>query len=203
MQHTTLFSTGASVAYQRIMSEEKEVTDSPESAGGAAPAADTVDVADSAALLANVTSERDNLAKERADLYDQLLRRTAEFDNFRRRSQKERSDLSEYAGMETVRELLPVLDDFERALKTESSDKEYVKGTELIYQRLFTTLKRIGLEPMESEGQKFDPHVHHAVEMVPSEELEDHTVLQELQRGYNFKGRMLRPAMVRVAVKPS
>jgi molecular chaperone GrpE len=73
---------------------------------------------------------------------------------------------------------------------------------ELIYQRLYNSLKKLGLEPLESEGYKFDPHVHHAVEMVPSEEVEDHTVVQELQRGYNFRGRLLRPAMVRVAVRP-
>jgi molecular chaperone GrpE len=104
--------------------------------------------------------------------------------------------------MDGVRELLPVLDDFERALKVESSDQNYAKGMELIYQRLLNTLKKMGLEPLESEGHKFDPHMHHAVEMVPTEEAEDHTVVQELQRGYNFKGRLLRPAMVKVATRP-
>jgi molecular chaperone GrpE len=176
--------------------------ETPEPVSGPAAEAGTVDIADSAALIASITAERDQLAREKADYYDQLLRRTAEFDNFRRRTQRERSELFEFAGMDVVRELLPVLDDFERALKVESSDRDYVKGMELIYQRLFGTLKKMGLEPLESEGRKFDPHVHHAVEMVPSEEVEDHTVVQELQRGYNFKGRLLRPAMVKVAVRP-
>ena len=102
--------------------------------------------------------------------------------------------------------MLPVLDDFERALKAEVPDQEavrdYVKGMELIYQRLFEGLKKLGLEPIVSQGQPFDPHVHHAVEMVETTETADHTVLDEFQRGYNFKGRLLRPAMVKVAVRP-
>lgn len=164
--------------------------------------AETVDVADSAALLAGITAERDQLAKERADLYDQLLRRTADFDNLRRRAQRERGEFAEYASMEAVRQLLPVLDDFERALRAETSDREYAKGMELIYNRLFDILKRLGLEPMDVEGRKFDPHVHHAVETVATEEAQDQLILEELQRGYNFKGRLLRPAMVKVAVRP-
>ena len=161
-----------------------------------------MDMADPAARLAAITGERDRLAEERAGLYDQLLRRTAEFDNFRRRSQKERMETVDFAGMETVRELLPVLDDFERALQVEASGKDFVQGMELIYQRLFSALKKIGLEPMDTQGQIFDPHLHHAVEMVAIPDAEDHTIVQELQRGYNFKGRLLRPAMVKVAVRP-
>lgn len=176
---------------------EAEVVDEPE-----AGQSGEVDIADSAALLANITAERDRLAKERADLYDQLLRRTAEFDNLRRRAQREKTEFAEYAGAEVVRELLPVLDDFERALKLEAADKDYAKGVELIYNRLFEALRKFGLEPIEAVGKKFDPNHHHAVDKVATEEVEDETVLEELQRGYNFKGRLLRPAMVRVAVKP-
>jgi len=165
-------------------------------------AAENVDATDSAALIASLTAERDELARERADLYDQLLRRTAEFDNFRRRTQRERTEFAEYAGMETIREILPVLDDFELALKAPASDAEYVKGMELIYNRFVEALRKMGVEPIPAEGQKFDPHVHHAVEMVQREDVEDHTILQELRRGYNFKGRLLRPAMVKVAVRP-
>ncbi len=175
--------------------------ETPETTPGPAAGADTIDMADSAALLASVTAERDQLARERSDFYDQLLRRTAEFDNFRRRTQRERSELLEFAGMDAVRELLPVLDDFERALKVESSDKDYVKGMELIYQRLFNTLKKLGLEPIEAAGKSFDYNLHHAVEHVPTEGVEQETVIEELQRGYNFRGRLLRPAMVRVASK--
>lgn len=174
------------------MDDEKQVTES----------SDTVEVTDPAASLAGITAERDRLAKEKADLYDQLLRRTAEFENFRRRSQRERAEFLEFAGMETARELLPILDDIERALQVECADKEYAKGMELIYNRLFTALQKAGLEPLASEGQKFDPHLHHAIETIASREVEDHTVVEELQRGYNFRGRLLRPAMVKVAVQP-
>ena len=87
--------------------------------------------------------------------------------------------------------------------KTEDAGKEFVKGMQLIYQRLFESLKKLGLEPLAAAGMAFDPHVHHAVEMVETEETADNTVIDEYQRGYNFKGRLLRPAMVRVAVEPA
>ena len=105
--------------------------------------------------------------------------------------------------MEMVRDLIPILDDFRRAMKVETADKEYAKGIELIDQRLFETLKKAGLEPIEAAGKPFDPKfLHQAVDRVQSEEFPDQTVLQEYQSGYNFKGKLLRPAMVKVAVKP-
>ncbi len=166
-------------------------------------AVETPLLADPQAALAAAMAERDQLAAEKADLHQRLLRRQADFDNFRKRADRERRELIEYAAMETVRAILPVLDDFERALKVETADSDYAKGMELIYQRLFETLKKSGLEPIPSEGQPFDPHIHHAIEMVESADLEDHTVCGEYQRGYNFRGRLLRPAMVKVAVRPS
>ena len=156
--------------------------------------------AGSASALDELTAERDRLLEEKNDLQDRLLRRQAEFDNFRRRSERDRADVIEFAHTESVRAILPILDDFERALKVECSGKEYARGMELIYQRLSEALKKLGLEPIEAKGQKFDPHVHHAVDMVETGEVEDHTVLDEYERGYNFRGRLLRPAMVKVAV---
>jgi molecular chaperone GrpE len=152
--------------------------------------------------LAAVTAERDRLAAEKADLHDRLLRARAEFDNARRRGERERSDFMQFAAMDLVREILPVLDDFERALKVETADRNYAKGVELIYQRLYETLKRLGLEPIETEGKQFDPNRHEAVLRVQTEEAEDQAILGELQRGYNFRGKLLRPAWVRVAVRP-
>jgi molecular chaperone GrpE len=166
------------------------------------PSADTVDAADSTALLASLTAERDRLARERAELYDHALRLRADFENFRRRAQRDREEFSEFAAAEAVRAVVPVLDDFERALKHETRDKEYAKGMELIYQRLYDGLKKLGLEPIESQGQPFDPNLHHAVEMEKTEAVPDHTVIAEHQRGYNFRGKLLRPAMVKVAVHP-
>jgi molecular chaperone GrpE len=152
--------------------------------------------------LAAIAAERDRLAAEKADLSDRLLRTRAEFDNARRRTERERSDFLQFAAMDLVRDLLPVLDDFERGLKVETADRHYARGVELIYQRLFDALKKLGLEPIETVGRPFDPNLHQAVERVETEEAEDQTVLGEFQRGYNFKGKLLRPAMVRVAVKP-
>jgi molecular chaperone GrpE len=152
--------------------------------------------------VAALNAERDRLSAENADLQDRLLRSRAEFDNARRRIERERSDFLQFAAMDLIREVLPVLDDFERALKVETADKNYSRGVELIYQRLYETLKKQGLEPIESEGKKFDPNIHQAVERVPTDEVADQTIVGEFQRGYNFKGKLLRPAMVRVAVKP-
>jgi len=152
--------------------------------------------------LAAVTAERDRLAAEKAEIEDRLRRAWAEFENARRRAERERSDFLQFAAADLVRSLLPIVDDFERALKTETSDKEYAKGVELIYQRLLDTLKRIGLEPIETEGKLFDPNHHEAVQREQTEDAPDQTILGELQRGYNFKGKLLRPAWVKVAVHP-
>lgn len=172
------------------MNPKEPIVDSME---GADPPAQT-------SALESVTAERDRLAEEKSDLTDRLLRLQAEFENFRRRAEREKSDVLEYASTETVRAILPILDDFERALKVECTGKDYAKGMELIYQRLSDALKKLGVEPISAKGQKFDPHVHHAVDMVETDEVEDHTVLDEYQQGYNFRGRLLRPAMVKVAV---
>jgi molecular chaperone GrpE len=146
--------------------------------------------------------ERDRLAKEKAEYQDLLQRRQAEFENYRRRSERERGELLEFAAMDTVKALVPILDDFERALKVDNEgvDKEYTRGMELIYQRLYEALKKLGLEPIAADVPVFNPHIHHAVEMVDTKDHPDETILEEYQRGYYFKGRLLRPAMVKVAV---
>jgi molecular chaperone GrpE len=162
---------------------------------------DNANQLDSAASAEALTTERDRLLEEKADLQDRLLRRQAEFDNFRRRADREKSEIIEYANSESVGAIVPILDDFERALKAGNADSEYARGMELIYQRLADALKKLGLEPISAKGQKFDPHVHHAVDKVETDDAEEDTILDEYQRGYNFRGRLLRPAMVKVAVK--
>jgi molecular chaperone GrpE len=152
--------------------------------------------------LALVTAERDQLAAEKNEASDRLLRARAEFDNARRRAERERSEFVQFAAMDLVREILPVLDDFERALKVEAADRHYVKGVELIYQRLFETLKKMGLEPIQTAGAQFDPNLHQAVDRVQTKDAADMSVLEEFQRGYNFRGKLLRPSMVKVAVRP-
>jgi molecular chaperone GrpE len=152
--------------------------------------------------LSAMAAEREQFAAEKAELQERLLRGRAEFDNARRRFEQQRSEYLQFAAMESVRDMLPILDDFERALKVDTADRDYAKGVELIYQRMADTLKKLGLEPIETAGQKFDPNLHQAVERVETEDAEDQAILGEFQRGYNFKGKLLRPAMVKVAVRP-
>jgi len=158
---------------------------------------------DLAPQVTALKADRDRLAADKAELHDRLLRRQADFDNFRKRAERDRSDFLQYAGMEFVREMLPILDDFDRALKVETADANYAKGVELIYTRMYETLKKTGLEPMDTVGKTFDPNLHQAVERVETDEAEDQTILAEFQKGYTFKGKLLRPAMVKVAVRPS
>lgn len=167
----------------------------------AAAAAQATEPADPPAEADPVAAERDACKAERDELKELLLRRQAEFDNFRKRTEKERSEFVQYAGMEVMRELLPVLDDFDRALKVECASGDYQKGIELIHSRMYDLMKKAGLEPIKATGEQFDPHLHQAIERVETAEAEDGTVLAEFQRGYNFKGKLLRPSMVKVAVR--
>lgn len=144
---------------------------------------------------------------EKAQLQDLLLRRQADYDNSRRRFEREKADIRETASVDAVRALLPILDDFERGLKLSPNDasepafRDYAKGMELIYSRLLDSLVKLGLEPIPAAGQPFDPNLHNAIQREERDDVADQTVLDEYQRGYSFKGRLLRPAMVKVAVK--
>jgi molecular chaperone GrpE len=188
----------ASKSYTGSMDSIDNLVDSTDAENGSGAASIT---AETEPTLEAVIVERDRLAAERADLQDRLLRRQAEFENFRRRAERDRAEVVDYANSETLRALLPILDDFERALKVEAADKEYARGMELIYQRLLDSLKKLGLEPITSTGTQFDPNVHHAVDRAVTDEVEENTILEEYQRGYNFRGKLLRPAMVKVAVR--
>jgi molecular chaperone GrpE len=154
------------------------------------------------ATVEALTAERDKLAAEKAELEDRLLRARAEFQNARARAERERSEYTQFAAMDLVKDLLPVLDDFERAMRAETADRDYARGVELIYQRMYDQLRKMGLEPVETEGRLFDPNLHQAIDRVQTEEAEDQAIVGEYQRGYQFKGKLLRPAMVRVAVRP-
>ena len=180
-------------------SSSQPLTENPaESAGLASEAPE--EGAASAAVTA-LQAELEQVGAERNELKDLLQRSRAEFENYRKRVEREKLELAEYGSHELMRAVAGILDDFARAVSVESTDKEYVKGIELIHQRFLETLKKQGLEPIESKGSKFDPKVHEAVDRVPVEDVQEDTVLDEFQKGYNFKGRLLRPAMVRVGVK--
>jgi molecular chaperone GrpE len=160
-----------------------------------AQASDPAAVADRGAI-----SEADKLRAERDALLDRLARLQAEFDNARKRAAREQQEFREYAAADVIKNILPVLDSFERALKAPAGDADDLRsGLELIYRQFQDALQKMGVRPIESVGKPFDPRVHEAIEMVDTNEAEDHHVLDELQRGYSYKGRLLRPAMVRVA----
>ena len=145
------------------------------------------------------------LQAEKQELLDTLVRRQADFENYRKRVEKERQH-ERHRGVEAlVEQLLPVLDAFERALAAvdNASFAEHRKGFELIHRQLWDALAKQGLQRIESAGKHFDPHFHHAIERVETSEHADGTVLAELQPGYVFHGRVLRPAMVRVAAHPT
>lgn len=149
--------------------------------------------------------EYERVSKERDALLDRLARLQAEFENARKRNVREQADFREYATADAVKNFLPVLDNFNLALRSQkdSSDAALRSGMELIRKQLEDVLSRMGVQPIPAQGEPFDPRVHEAIEMVESSDHEDHEVIDELQRGYKLKDRLLRPAMVRVATNPT
>ena len=147
----------------------------------------------------SAASEVEKLKAERDALLDRLARLQAEFDNARKRAVREQQEFREYAAADFIKNILPILDSFERALKAEGDSSDFRNGIELIYRQFQDALQKIGVQPIVSMGRPFDPRVHEAIEMVDTTEVPDHHVLDELQRGYKYKDRLLRPAMVRVA----
>jgi molecular chaperone GrpE len=152
--------------------------------------------------MGSAVVDADELQRQRDDFYDRLLRKTAEFDNYRKRVERDRKDEARRGVGRLLQDLLPVLDGFERALAAHPAQDEYRKGVELIYRHLADTLSRHGLERIAAEGKRFDPHYHEAIERVETAEHADGTILQVLQQGYLFDGRVLRPSLVRVVVAP-
>jgi len=163
------------------------------------PAAERAEGDDASAGLAALEAELRKLREERDVAVDRLARAQAEFENARRRAQREQQEYRDYALADAVRMLLPILDSFDRALASQSSGGDFRSGMELIDRQFHDALAKLGVTEVEAEGQPFDPTLHEAIEMVDTDQVPDHHVLQELQRGYRLKGRLLRPAMVRVA----
>jgi molecular chaperone GrpE len=146
------------------------------------------------------------LTAEKTSLYDKLLRRQAEFENYRKRVERERGELYQHGRDDVLLQFLPVVDNFERALsslETSEGDAEALRhGVELIHKQFKDALAKLGLEPVEAVGQTFDPHVHEAVTTEATDKHKENTVIQEFQRGYKIGDRLLRPAKVKVASSP-
>lgn len=155
-----------------------------------------------AAMQEEIEALKGQVEKLTGDLQekkDRLLRLQADFDNFRRRSAKEREEISAVVTQNFCKDMLPLLDNFERAMAAETKDVEaFQKGVEMIFTQFQEVLKKNGLEQIEAVGLKFDPNFHQAVMRVEDPEKEDDTVAQELQKGYMVKGRVIRPSMVQV-----
>jgi molecular chaperone GrpE len=163
---------------------------------------DETSVAEATTDVSAPESELQRLRAERDSLLDRLARAQAEFDNARKRSIKEQHEYRDYAVSDAVKSLLPSIDSLERALQVKSDAAELRSGVELIYKQLLAALARLSVNPIVSKGEAFDPRLHEAIEMVDTSHVPDHQVLEELQRGYKFKDRLLRPAMVKVARNP-
>jgi molecular chaperone GrpE len=158
---------------------------------------------DDGSAVAQAEPRADNeVQRQRDDYYDRLLRKTAEFDNYRKRVERDRQSTAESAAADLMRDLLPLVDDLERALKAEASGEAanaYRRGVELIHRQLLEILRRRGVTPIEALGADFDPHVHQAVSHEPAQGRRDGEVIEEFARGYRLGERLLRPAMVKVA----
>jgi molecular chaperone GrpE len=155
--------------------------------------------ADDAAAAA--ASPLETLQRERDDLYERLLRKSAEFDNFKKRTERERREFAEWAAADLVSDVVAVLDEFEHALKVEAPPEaaKYREGVELIHRQLMDVLRKRGLQPIEALGADFDPAWHQAVAYDETPGARDGEVVGVLRRGYRLGERLLRPALVRVA----
>lgn len=155
--------------------------------------------ADTAENEVDLQAELEKLTAEVKEKSDKALRLQADFENFRRRTSKEKDELAAVVTQGVMKDMLPLLDNFERAMAAETTDMEtFQKGVEMIFTQFQEVLKKNGLEHIETEGKKFDPNFHQAVMRVQNDELEDDDIAQELQKGYMVKGRVIRPSMVQV-----
>ena len=182
-----------------MLNKEFNMNIDPDDSGGPdqSPEAKAL-AADSAVADAEIA----RLAADLQELRQTLLRRQADFDNYRKRIEKERAEDANRYTARVIEALIPIVDGFEHALAAhrDAEYENYRKGFELIYKQLRDNLAKLGVERTEPLGQRFDPHLHQAMDRVETDKAEDGTILQVYQPGYVFHGRVLRPAMVRVAV---
>ncbi|MGH9344602.1 MAG: nucleotide exchange factor GrpE [Terriglobia bacterium] len=174
----------------------------PQAPEGENAAAGEVKQGEAQSLPDDLAAAYQKAVAEKQEFYDLALRSRAELENFRKRTQREKEEFLQHANADLMRALLPALDGFDRALKHRDpkAPAKIYEGLELIHRQLLDTLGRAGLKAVETEGESFDPNLHQAVETVESDKHRDQEIIEELQRGYKLKHRLLRPAIVKVAV---
>lgn len=147
-------------------------------------------------------AEAERLQTERDQLFDRLARLQADFDNYRKREARERNEFRDYALVNTVEQFLPVLDNFQLALRSQGTAEQLRSGVDLIVRQMEEILRNLGVQPVPTTDARFDPRLHEAIEMVERDDLPDQQVMDEVRRGYTLRDRLLRPALVRVANNP-
>jgi molecular chaperone GrpE len=163
----------------------------------------TTDAGGEGSETGSLRSELEQVRGERDQLMDRLARLQAEFENSRRRETKERQDVRDYATQNAVEPFLGVMDNFQLALKAEGSAEQLRMGVELILKQMEEALRGLNVQPVESVGTQFDPRIHEALGSIETAEFPDHQVLEEIRRGYKIREKLLRPALVKIAVNPA
>jgi molecular chaperone GrpE len=191
-----------------VNEQQTEEQQKHETAGASNEQPETEVQPEDAGHSAEVASESEEdpryaeLARQAEDYQQRFLRAQADFDNFRRRTMKEKEELGQYASMKLVGQLLPVVDNFGRAIEAAKAGgdvESFSKGVDMIFRQLEQVLEQEGLKAMEAVGQPFNPEFHQAIMQVESEEHEEGIVIEEVQKGYMLKDKVLRPAMVKVS----
>ncbi len=197
---TSLVDKGEAPAREEAPSREEASTQDFDSA---APEAATVPSAGPPDTQPAVSrTEYEQLKAERDHLIDRLARLQAEFENARKRAEREKADYRDYATGNVVEQFLPVLDNFELALKAKGSSDQLRSGVELIVKQMEEALRQLQVTPVPAVGEEFDPRYHEALGSIERDDLPDHTIAEEIRRGYKLRERLLRPSMVRIVSNP-
>mgnify|MGYP001377245079 CR=1 FL=1 len=185
---------------EKVETENNEDTIEQEEVDNQVEEKEAEDASNEDEELVDLQKELDALTEENKKLTDRMLRLQAEYENYKRRTEKEKIAERKYKAQDLAVELLPIIDNFERALQTEVSEenKSFLEGMQMIYQQLQTALESQGIEKIDAVNKEFDPNMHHAVMQVEEEDMESNIVVEELQTGYMLKDKVIRPAMVKV-----
>lgn len=202
MRHDDALKTAKTTNHSKHEKEAAATHANREQPENAAPAVETIEQAAPPAEPDRLQPELDRLQAERDQLFDRLARLQAEFDNYRKREARERAEYRDYALINTIEQILPVLDNFQLALRSDSSADQLRSGVELIVRQMGEILRSLGVQPIPTVETQFDPRLHEAIEMVERDDLPDHQIMEEVRRGYTLRERLLRPALVRVATNP-